>query len=87
MAYSLVASGVITLILLGVAENEVIEALKVNLRVTSRKELRAIFLLTLFTIIDGVLEGILVGVRGILLCFESIPFIVVLLSGRLSGYA
>lgn len=83
MVYSLVASGIITLILLGIAENEFIESLSINTRVISREEIRALFLLVCFTIIDGVLESILAGSKGIFISFESIPYIVVLISGKL----
>lgn len=82
MVYSLVASGVITLILLGVSENEVLQSLKVNTDVISRKELRVLFLMVGFLIIAGILESVLVAFQGIILSFESIPYIIVLISGR-----
>lgn len=83
MVFSLVLSGIITLILLGIAENEVIDDLRIDVNVLSREELRALVLLINFTIITGVLEAILVGILGIILSLEAIPYIIVLLSGRL----
>ncbi|EZQ10620.1 hypothetical protein CM19_03835 [Candidatus Acidianus copahuensis] len=83
MVYSLVASGMITLVMLGVAENEVIESLNIDTTVIPRWELRVLFLISSFLIICGILESLLVTFSGILLSFESIPYITVLLSGRL----
>ncbi|WP_150111369.1 hypothetical protein [Acidianus sp. RZ1] len=73
----------ITLVMLGVAENEVIESLNIDTTVIPRWELRVLFLISSFLIICGILESLLVTFSGILLSFESIPYITVLLSGRL----
>ena len=82
MAYSLVAAGMFTLVLLGISENDVIRALNINLNVISRKELRAMTLMVLYFIFNGVLEALLVAPQAIILSFETIPYIVVLTSGR-----
>lgn len=82
MVYSLVFAGVFTLILLGISEDEIIQALNINLDVISRNELRVMTLMVMYFIANGVLESLLVDPSAIVLSFETIPYIIVLVSGR-----
>lgn len=81
MIFSLVLAGIMTLIVLGVAENDIVESL--NLNFLPRVELRLVFIISLFSIFGGVLEGIALNFSGIILSFESIPYLVVIFSGKL----
>lgn len=82
MVYSLVFSGVFTLILLGISENEIIESLHIDLNVISREELRVLTLMIMYFIVNGILEAILVAPPVIILSFETIPYIIALISGN-----
>ncbi|AWR95817.1 hypothetical protein [Acidianus brierleyi] len=81
MAFSLVLAGVMTLVLLGIAENDIVESL--NLYSISKIELRLIFIITLYSIFTGVLESFVLNPYGIILSFESIPYLVVIFSGKM----
>jgi hypothetical protein len=81
MVFSLVFAGITTLIVLGIAEDEVIESLRLNTKVISREELRMLLTVICFIIFTGVIEGFVVGTKGIILAFESLPLLIVLFSG------
>ncbi|BBD72186.1 hypothetical protein HS1genome_0575 [Sulfodiicoccus acidiphilus] len=81
MVFAGVLAGVMTMVLLGVAESEIVEALRLD-RI-SREELRVVFILILFTIFTGVLEGSLVSTRGLLMCIEAVPYVLAITWRRL----
>lgn len=81
MVFSFVLAGIMTLIVLGIAENDIVESL--NLRFLPRVELRLLFIISLYSIFGGILEGIVLNFSGIILSFESIPYLVVIFSGKL----
>ena len=81
MAFSLVLSGVMTLVLLGIAENDIVSSL--GIYEIPRIELRLIFIISLFSIFDGVLESFVLAPQGIILSFESIPYLIVIFSKKL----
>jgi hypothetical protein len=81
MAFSLVLSGVMTLVLLGITENEIVSSL--GIYEIPRIELRLIFIISLFLIFDGVLESFVLAAQGIILSFESIPYLIVIFSKKL----
>lgn len=86
MVFSLVFAGITTLIVLGIAEDEVIESLRLNTKVISREELRMLLTVICFIIFSGVIEGFVVGTKGIILAFESLPLLIVLFSGLIKHY-
>ena len=86
MVYSLVLTGITTLIVLGIAEDEIIETLRISSDVISREELRMLLTVTCFTIFSGVIEGFVIGSKGLILAFESIPNLVVLFSGLITKW-
>jgi hypothetical protein len=81
MAFSLVLSGIMTLVLLGIAENDIVSSL--GIYEIPRIELRLIFIISLFSIFDGVLESFVLAPQGIILSFESIPYLIVIFSKKL----
>ncbi|MQL56209.1 hypothetical protein [Acidianus ambivalens] len=84
MAFSLVLSGVMTLVLLGIAENDIVSSL--GIYEIPRIELRLIFIISLFSIFDGVLESFVLSPQGIILSFESIPYLIVIFSKKLRRF-
>ncbi|AWR96926.1 hypothetical protein DFR86_04705 [Acidianus sulfidivorans JP7] len=81
LVYSLGMAGIMTLVLLGVAENDIVESL--NIKEIPRIELRLVFILALFSILAGILESVVLNPLGIILSFESIPYLIVIFSGKI----
>lgn len=73
LAFSFVLAGVMTLVVLGVAEEEIADTLGVRF---PREELRMLTILIFYSCFAGFLEGTVLDPRGYLLAVESIPFIV-----------
>jgi hypothetical protein len=83
LVFAAVLAGVMTMVLLGVAEGEIVEALR--LQELPREELRVVFLLILFSLIAGVLEGSLNSPNGLIMCAEAIPYLIAITSRRIMG--
>ncbi|ARM75552.1 hypothetical protein [Acidianus manzaensis] len=81
LAFSLTLAGIMTLVMLGVAENDIVDSL--NIDFISRIELRLIFILTLYSIFAGVLEAFVLNPFGIVLSLESIPYLIVIFAGKI----
>ncbi len=76
MMFSFALAGIMALVVLGVAENEVVDSTK--LFKLPRIELRLLFIVTFYVIFLGVLEGFTLYTNGILISLDSIPFVLLM---------
>ncbi|BBG23056.1 hypothetical protein IC006_0340 [Sulfuracidifex tepidarius] len=83
MVFSFVLAGIMTLVVLGVAENEVVDSTK--LFKLPRLELRLLFIVTFYVIFLGVLEGFTLYTNGILVSLDSVPYLLLMLLPKGDG--
>ncbi|MUN29585.1 hypothetical protein [Sulfuracidifex metallicus] len=74
MVFSFVLAGIMTLIMLGVAENDIVDAFGLNM--IPRIELRLLFIVMLYVIFLGILEGFTLYTNGMLISLDALPYLI-----------